>query len=585
MGFFDKTYVTNVTGLGDDQMEELTKNQGNVEKNVKSGFKQTGKDFDTVFDKFKKSKGYIEDAEKGINKNTNTGFTNLSESLSGYGDTLTKGQTDAAAGRAKYYNDMLTALKNNTGGLATQASLDTGFSDATGRFDTLDTSVGNVQNTADTISTDVGNVQTTMDTGFVDAGTRFDTLDTGQTDAATTAEALSGQLTDTQKNVLGGQGELQGSLDTMSDTANTYAGESLTNQGDIQSTVDGFKTSFDTYVDRYGEDTTLANSARSDLATAQANQTDRLREDLGEYAQANAAGQGNIAQTIGTLGTGIDVGFKSVGSAIGTGFSETSLADQTAAENLSTRLGNVRNLIQNSTETLEAGTKDQYLKLTTAFDQNGRLIANSIDEQGNTITRTMDEQGIIVERKIDANGNELSAVSMDVETMLGNAEAYEQSLMRQIDRRFDNAEENTKNELGAIARGFTQQDKKMDTQARDLASIAAEQTDIDINMRNEFKQLSQAFDDQGNLISNSVLDNGTTISRAIDENGNLLLRSFDATGERVGDQVMNINRSLTSLSQLRTIQGGNISMGNLSPAMTSSAPSTGFTSSPYATTR
>ena len=195
----------------------------------------------------------------------------------------------------------------------------------------------------------------------------------------------------------------------------------------------------------------------------------------------------------------------------------------------------------------------------------------------------MDEQGVIMERKIDANGNELSSVSMDVDTMLGNAESYEQSLMGQLDRRFDQAESKTSVELGAIARGFTQQDKKMNIQARDLASIAAEQTDLDVNMRNEFKQLGQAFDEQGNLIENSVMDNGTTVSRAIDQSGNLLLRSFDAQGNRMGDQVMNINRSLNNLSQLSTKQGANTSMGNLSPAMSSAAPSSGF-ASPYATT-
>ena len=80
------------------------------------------------------------------------------------------------------------------------------------------------------------------------------------------------------------------------------------------------------------------------------------------------------------------------------------------------------------------------------------------------------------------------------------------------------------------------------------------------------------------------MENGTTISRAVDESGNLLMRSFDAQGNRMGDQVMNINRSLNNLSQLTTTQGANTSMGNLSPAMSSGAPSTGF-ASPYATTR
>lgn len=584
MSFNSTTSVTN-TGLGDDQYEQLQTNQTGLGEQAQEGFTAVGEGITGLGTK-------IDDSITGINANTNTGFTNLTGVVQGYGDALTQGQTDAATGRAKYYNDMLTALQNNTGGLATQASLDTGFQDATGRFDTLDTSVGGVQSAVDTGFTDTSNQMTE---GFADAGSRFDSLDTnvggvqsavdaGFDSANTSLNNLGADLNSAETTITGNQGTLQDSVNTMSGNQDAYATSSLENQAALQSGQDTFSSNFDSFVDRYGQDTELATTARADLATAQANQTDRLREDLGEYAQATATGQGDIAKTIGTLGTGIDAGFKNVGAAIGTGFSDASLADQTASENLSTRLGNVRELIQTSSDTLEASTRDQYTKLANSFDENGQLIANSIDEQGNTITRSMDAQGVIMERKIDANGNELSAVSMDVDTMLGNAEAYEQSLMGQLDRRFDSAEASTGAELQAIARGFTQQDKKLDSQTRDLAGLAAEQTNLDANMRNEFRQLGQAFDDQGNLIQNSVMENGTTVSRAIDDNGNLMLRSFDAQGNRMGDQVMNINRSLNNLAQLSTIQGGNTSMGNLSPAMSNAAPSTGF-ASPYATTR
>jgi len=584
MSFNKTTTVTN-TGLGDDQYEQLQTNQEGLGTQSQEGFTAVGEGLTGLGTK-------IEGATTGINANTNTGFNDLTGVVKGYGDTLTQGQTDAATGRAKYYNDMLTALQNNTGGLATQASLDTGFQDANIRFDTLDTNVGGVQSAVDTGFADAS---TQMTEGFSDAGSRFDSLDTnvggvqsavdaGFDSANTSLNNLGADLNTAQTTITGNQGTLQDSVNTMSGNQDAYASSSLANQAALQSGQDTFSSNFDSFVDRYGQDAELATTARSDLATAQANQTDRLREDLGEYAQATATGQGNIAQTIGTLGTGIDAGFKNVGAAIGTGFSESSLADQTASENLSTRLGNVRDLIQTSSDTLEASTQDQYIKLANSFDENGQLIANSIDEQGNTISRSMDDQGVIMERKIDANGKELSAVSMDVETMLGNAEAYEQSLMGQLDRRFDSAETSTGVQLQAIARGFTQQDKKLDSQTRDLAGLAAEQTDLDSNMRNEFRQLGQAFDDQGNLIQNSVMENGTTVSRAIDNSGNLMLRSFDAQGNRMGDQVMNINRSLNNLAQLSTIQGGNTSMGNLSPAMSNAAPSTGF-ASPYATTR
>jgi len=578
-----KTYNT-YTGLGDTQFDTLKGNQSEIAGIADAGFATVGTGITNLGTKI-----------DGVNTNTNSGFVDLTALLKGYNDEANLNRTTAALDRSTNYGNIIEALKNNTGGLATQASLDsaqtaldTGFADTDARFDGLDSSIGSVQNTADNIITDVGTVQSAVDTGFSGAGARFDTLDAGQTNAAgqatANADALGTQLTNTQAEVLGGQGTIDDNLATMSNTADIYAGQSLANQDALQSGQDDFKSSFDSYVDRYGQDTTLANSARSDLASAQANQTDRLRSDIGDFAQASAVNQGNISRNIGTLGTGIDAGFETLGSAVGTGFATSSMEDQITQENFNTRLGNVRELIQSTADSLGVETADQYNKLVNAFDENGNLIANSIDAQGNTISRALDDQGNVIERKLDINGNEISAVSMDVETMLGNAEAYERSLMGQLDKRFDQSEEATNTELQAISRGFSQQDKKLDTQTRNLAGIAAEQTDLDMNMRNEFKQLEQSFDDQGNLIQNSVLENGTTVSRAMDDKGNLLLRSFDAQGSRVGDQVMNINRTLNNLSQLATLQGANVSMGNLSPAMSAGAPETGF-ASPFATTR
>ena len=585
MGLFytgSKNYVTNYTGLGDDQMTELTTNQSGIADQSQEGFDAVGLGLTNLGTKV-----------DGVNTNTDSGFVDLKAVLQGYEDVADSNRTTAALDRSTNYGNIIEALKNNTGGLATQASLDTGFADATGRFNTLDTSVGGVQSAVDTGFQDATNQR---ELGFAATGERFDTLDgsvggvqsavdTGFDNANTSLNNLGSDVSTAQSTITGNQDSLQSTVDTMSGNQDTYASTMIGNQGDLQTGQDAFSSNFDTFVDRYGQDTELATTARSDLALAQASQTDKLREDLGEYAQSTATGQGNIARSIGTLGTGIDAGFNAVGASIGTGFSDASMADQTEALNLSTRLGNVSDLIQSNSDSLDATTKDQYSRLTSAFDENGTLIANSIDAQGNTISRSMDEQGVILERKIDTNGVELSTVSMDVDKMLGNAETYSQSILGQIDKRFDSSEANATANMSTLARGFSQQDKKLDTQTRELASVAAEQTDIDQNMRNEFKELSRAFDDQGNLISNSVMENGTTVSRAVDTSGNLLLRSFDAQGNRMGDQVMNINRSLNNLSQLATVQGANTSMGNLSAPMSNAAPSSGFASSPFATTR
>lgn len=141
-----------------------------------------------------------------------------------------------------------------------------------------------------------------------------------------------------------------------------------------------------------------------------------------------------------------------------------------------------------------------------------------------------------------------------------------------------------RDQSNAMALGFNAADGKMDTQIRDIARVAAAQGDLSLQNRQEFKQIGDAFDDQGNLIRNSIDANGNSISRAIDTNGNLLLRSFDVNGRAIGDKVMNINKSLNQLAQLPYMAGANTSMGNLSPAMKANVPQGGFMS-PFAQTR
>ena len=142
MGLFytgSKNYVTNYTGLGDDQMTELTTNQSGIADQSQQGFDAVGLGLTNLGTKV-----------DGVNTNTDSGFVDLKAVLQGYEDVADSNRTTAALDRSTNYGNIIEALKNNTGGLATQASLDTGFADATGRFNTLDTSVGNVQSAVDT---------------------------------------------------------------------------------------------------------------------------------------------------------------------------------------------------------------------------------------------------------------------------------------------------------------------------------------------------------------------------------------------------------------------------------------------------
>lgn len=869
---FNKTTEVTQTGLGDDQYKKLQENQQGLGTQIEEGFSGAGDKLDGISGDITGLGTNIDNLGNTVNENTNTGFTNLSNLLSSYGDTLTQGQTDAAAGRKTYYDNMLTALENNTGGL--QTALDTGFADAAGRFDDIDQSTSNIQTSVDQGFQDATADRTQMQTDINDA---FATQNTGLGEAftglgediGTAFNTTNTNIADAQSTLQEGQTGLEGNLSDLSGNLDAYGTSLVQGQEDMSANQDTFQSSFDDYVDRYSDDTTLANQARADIATAQANATDRLREDIGTYAQATAQGQSNLGKRLGDLGEGTAAGFEVLSGAVEGGFSDVSASDQLAQQNLTDRIGNVKSLLETTGETLDANTRSQYESLANSFDANGELIANSIDAQGNTISRAMDDQGNIIETKFDSAGNEIGKVQMNVETMLANAEAYQTSLtgqitglqgvtesgftgvgdalgtgfqdteasilqgiqtqstdvanlfeqqsgtlntqgqdllevlaaqegtnalvrkqadaaskafdaqgqligsytddlgnlftnqldaagnlltqqidangqiiestttnitdllgqaqkiqgtqfedvrsiltsgfdatagtlssnaqevlnvastietfdaatqsqfadissafdaqgnliqqstdnvgntiLRQLDANgnlltqkldangnvLDQSNSNINEALGAIqqqtgslsdrltagfqdvARGQTQltdtvqtgqeglmaeqvdqrnrlqnqmsqiqtgfdtTEGKMDTQIRDLARVAASQGDIAIENRQEFKQIGDAFDDQGNLIRNSIDASGNTISRAIDDNGNLLLRSFDVNGRAIGDKVLNINKSLNQLAQLPYMAGANTSMGNLSPAMKANVPQGGFMS-PFAQTR
>jgi len=260
--------------------------------------------------------------------------------------------------------------------------------------------------------------------------------------------------------------------------------------------------------------------------------------------------------------------------------------------------------IASTLDAFDTNTQSQFAEISSAFDAQGNLIQQSTDQVGNTIIRQMDDQGNLITQKIDSNGNVIGQSQTNINDAIRAIQTQTGSLTDRVTAGFQGVTQGQQdlsqqgqgimaeqtdqrnrlqNQMAQITSGFNMSEQQMDTQIRDLARVAATQTDIDMARRQDFKQIGDAFDDQGRLIRNSVLDNGTTISRAIDDNGNLLLRAFDNTGQAIGDKVININRSLNDLAQLPFMAGGNVNMGVLSPAM--KAPQQGGFMSPYSQTR
>ena len=166
--------------------------------------------------------------------------------------------------------------------------LTSGFRDMTGRFNTVDTNVGNVQGAVDRGFVD-------QQAGFADAQTNRDAqaqaaqLDRNmQFKAAGEAldtgfGAATNQRTEAQANVLKGQTGLGTTLQTIGDTADIYAGQSLENQQAMQQGIDTQASTFDDYISRYSDDTQFAQDDRRDLAIAQSNFADQMESDVAMY--------------------------------------------------------------------------------------------------------------------------------------------------------------------------------------------------------------------------------------------------------------------------------------------------------------
>ena len=582
----DTTNVTN-TGLGDEQFTTLTANQANIGTSIDTARSDATGRFNTLDGTLSNIRGDI----SGVGTNLSSGFTNLQDLLAQNAEANRQGFSGVGTRIDQATGQIQTGL--DTGFEGVNTNIAQGFDTANTRFDRIDTAQQNAQSAIDTGFQTANNAFTDLNTrltddfntanenltgGFADVGQSLNDLDTN----------TQNRLDTVQDNVLTGQSILDQGITGMSNAQDIYYDDLSGRQMEIQQGQDEFRSNFDDYVQRYSEDTTLANQTRADMQTGLVNATDILRTDLGNFARAAEAGNAALSTQMSDSDRSSMDALSSLNTVVQGGFTGQASSAQQAQENLVTRLGNLGGMVDTVGSTIDTNTRQQYSSLMSSFDSNGNLIRNSIDAQGNTIQRSMDAQGNLMMTQFDRAGNQIGQVSMNVDQMLTQAEQYQQGLSTQIrgveQGLMSNQQQQFTGLETSIGRGFDASTATLDRTARDMAAFAARQGDLDQSMRSQFSQLSQAFDQNGRLIQNSILENGNLLSRAVDDNGNLLLRSFDATGRTIGNQVININRALTELSSLPFQAGANASMGNLSPAMTGEVPQGGF-ATPYSLTR
>jgi len=395
--------TTNITetGLGDTQFQTLQTNQSDIRGDITG----LGTDVQTYGDALKTGQsgitnligsaastdddGLVTPASglygqfndqynylTGLSDRMDTGFTDLTGNVNTQTSALASGQAGLASGQS----GLVTGLGN------LQDNVNTGLAGFTGRFDNIDQANTNMQTSVDegfqdqakgfetvnsNMATGFSENSTAMNTGFAEAAAA---LDTGFSDAST-------ELTNTQANVLTGQQSLGNQLDTIDATADAYASQSLENQEALQTGQEGFVSKFDDYVDRYSDDTKLAQDTRTDMQTANANANQALRNDMAKTAYTEEVKANDLARNVQALKIG-----------------QAKTAAAAAVNN----------------PNLDQSMRQNFSNLTNSFDANGELIPTSTDRSGNRIVRSMDGQGNITLNSFNSLGQPIGSQSLNL---------------------------------------------------------------------------------------------------------------------------------------------------------------------------
>jgi len=462
----------------------------------------------------------------GVNSN-NTGINSLNTAVGGVNTAVGNLATDVGT------------INTNTAGLG--GVLDEGFSNLSGlmgtyntgmgaRFDTINTNqAANAANMA-TANAGITGLQTGQDAGFAGLGTRFDTVDQANTGMRTAVDE-GFQDVDT------GQTELSNQMDG------------------------GFNT---------------ATAARDQASADNRLLNDAGFADIGQQAvdneAARAAGQTAIQGDISTMSGTADTyagsimenqeGLESVQDTFKTSFDnyvdryeeDDALADQSRAD------------AATAAENYNTGLREDIGLYAQAASEGQNRLGNQIDQSEADVTTTL-EGGF---RDVNAaNFAQSDAISNQVS-------GVQDKIVSQVDTGFARAEKTTTE----VATGISSDQM---VQTRDLATLASDIETLDTGLRQDFHQLGNAFDDSGQLITNSIEANGTSLTREIDNTGNLILNRFNSQGQNMGQKMINIDKAILAMKSIPS-QGTNTAMGELSPAGSAAEGGFASTNQPYAQT-
>lgn len=581
--------VTNVTntGLGDDQYQSLYDNQGTIKNNQEN-----------IATSMDAARDDAADAYDDIFERLDTQDLDLGVLRSGIGKSGSN-----PTGLYAQFKDQNKAMSNNMAAINKQFSGTKGtLSDlialnaknqrtTASRFDDVDdglaTNLDGIQDNAQGIedantlsALNLGAVQD-VDTDLTNFATasagRFDDVDSSLSSGFADAQTNRDTLNQSAQN---SRDDLATTLDSLATTQNTYYEDLSGTLAEQTGNQDTFVSNFDSYIERYDDNEQTAREQRSDILDAQENTYTNLRDDLGNFAQANADAAQAASDQIDTgfagLGDTVEGGFQAVGDTVqdAAGFTQQTIQDEIGGLDFANTISALQQDVAANIGSLDAEVAAQFQTVSNAFDDQGQLITDTIDENGNIITRSIDDQGNLVETRFDAQGQQIGTTETNIRDAISNVENSLSGDMNvfatNVGRGFVELNENVDNNVAAMygdlsselaAQGidintvlqtsFNAQNNTLDVNGQRLLDLGSQLGSVDAEIAQDFANVSAAFDAQGNLIGQTVDDMGNTITNQIDQNGNLITNKFDAQGQQIASTETNITQTLAAANEMQ----------------------------------
>lgn len=396
--------------------DRLNKYTG-ITNTVQSGFNNANTQFGNLGSRIDRS---MEDSQRQLGQ-LNSGLM----STIGQGQqTILQGQSNLQQGIGNQMNMGFDRVGNQltTGFDRVGDNVQSGFADAGRRFTGLENSASNLQTNMDRGFQETGNalsdVSTEISDNNIDTNRNIDTNFAAQNQAlGQSFSTASQQMSDLQSNVLGGQDDLGDRINTVGSNLNTYYGDLSANQAAMAGANADFRTSFDDYVNRYSDDTALANQDRADMARAIQTEAADSRDLMSRFASAGQDERFDLRQAIAGNSRGIQNTQQDIAN--NTGLMSQQLGDvgnqvQDQGTNTLNALNNVRTILSGDISGLSGDQVQQFRQVSNAFNREGQLIQNQITQNGTVLTNELDEVGNLTTNEFAANGNLLGSSAVNL---------------------------------------------------------------------------------------------------------------------------------------------------------------------------